>query len=230
MDEDIRKRYRRDFRGEPIRVVRQQLATIVRPAPIQQPDPVIETTPATTDPVLPIEQPLPTNHKSKRRSKRPTLILSGVVMLAVIGTAGFVLVKPKLHHDKTVVLGTSIQAQYQIPAFYPTNLPTGYTFNKDFKVLAPNVLYYSVSDSSNEKFYVTLQALPKNFDFSAFKQKFLKPDEYTTDIGSVVAGNMGASLVGSIRTNNSIWILINSPAVNSLPQLETITRSFQPAK
>jgi hypothetical protein len=114
-----------------------------------------------------------------------------------------------------------------IAIYYPQQLPAGYTYNNDAKMVKSTIFYFSVTGPNRQLFYVSQQPVPSNFDFDGFSKKFLNPDSFSTDAGSAVVGQAGASLVGSIRTNKNTWILINTAAVNSLSQLEVIARSLE---
>jgi hypothetical protein len=116
--------------------------------------------------------------------------------------------------------------QFDIPVYYPKDLPVGYTVS-NYKIIKKNILTYSVTNSKNQVFNVTLQTLTTSFDFVKFKKKFVKPDEYNTPIGSNLVGVAGSNLVGSIQTTDSVWILLNSKSTDSIKDMETITRSLR---
>jgi hypothetical protein len=197
-----------------------------------------------TPPPAPVESPIaepvkkPKLRKQKRakrkkRSLGKIFVIFGVILVIIlVGLVGWFVVKPRYiqtKNNQATAAGTATFSGINFPIYYPSNLPPGYTFNNDAKVIQENVLYYSITDPSGNKFYVTLQKLPPAFNFAAFNDKFLKPDQYTTAVGSVIAGQVGSSYIGSIQTSSNVWIIINSETKNSLPQLEAITRSFQAA-
>lgn len=124
-------------------------------------------------------------------------------------------------------LNPTISSQLTIPVYMPLGLPFGYIVNDDIKTLKFNILYFTVTGPGNQRYSITEEAIPPNFDFSSFTKKFLNPEVFTTNIGTVTAGVVGANLIGSIQTNKNTWILINAISTNSLAQLETIARSFE---
>lgn len=188
-----------------------------------------------TEGVPPVNEP--THSRKPRIHKRLILALSiAAVAVGLIVLGGYLLVtvvKPR--HDQTNKNTVTASAAATIqgidfPVYYPSHLPTGYTYNNDAKVIENNVLYYSIKDSKGNIYHVTLQPLPSSFNFSTFKDKFVKPDQYATNVGSVIAGQVGANIIGSIQSSDNVWIIVNSTAKNSLPELEAITRSFERAK
>jgi hypothetical protein len=211
MEEDLRRRFRRDYTAEPIRVT--------SPAAV----------PATNTPPPAPQAPAKDSPTSKFLS--PAKLMIAILLIVIVAAGGFFALHQK-HAPKNPVkhyFPSSItKDQIQIPVYYPINLPGNLIVDSNtFKVIQKNVLYYSVSNRAGDKFYITIQPLASNFDFVAFKKKFVKPDEYQTPIGSNLVGVAGTSLIGSIQTNKNVWILLNSSAIGSISTMETITRSFQ---
>ncbi len=249
MDEELRNRFRRtDYTR------RAQSATgHVRPVAKPRPKPTLPSAApvekVSPPPVIPVQEPEPTPIKQpklpkppkppkQRRPKRKKriiifiIIMTVILVLAGLAAAGWFLVRPRYVQSKnnqSTAASTPTIPGISFPLYYPSNLPVGYTYNKDIKVIKEDVLYYSITDPAGNIYHVTLQKLPAAFNFSAFNSKFQKPDLYTTNVGSVVAGQVGASSIASIQTSNNVWILINTDAKNVIPQLETISRSFQQA-
>lgn len=206
--------------------------------------PVKVVAPPPTPPQAPPEVPTPApppkpKHHTKKSPKRTRWVIIGFVALVIIAlgiTAGYFAIKSlkpnasQSNSSQTANSGSPTIPGISFPLYYPSNLPPGYTFNKDTKVLKNDVLYYSIADPKGNNYYVTLQPVPASFNFTAFNSKFLKPDQFTTNIGSVVAGQVGANYIASIQTNSNVWIIINSSNKDSLTPLEAISRSFQQAK
>jgi len=151
------------------------------------------------------------------------------IVIAVLGLAGagYAYFRPSHPPKKSTPLGQSISQLVSIPAYYPQNLPSGYSYNNDARTIKTNVLYLSVTGPGKQTFYITQQSVPASFDFVGFDKKFLNPDNFSSDAGSAIAGQVGANLIGSIQTNKNTWIIINSAGTNSLTELETVARSFE---
>ena len=248
MDEDLRNRFRRtDYtrrsqpmprRPKPVPTTVVEL-TSTQPAPekpleVSSPPPA---PPPPAPPTKPPKAPKPPKQKRAKRSKRPVaLIITVIVVIAVLlaaGLIGWFVVRPRYEQKKENQATASAAATIPgitIPIYYPSNLPPGYNFNNDTKVIKNDVYYYSINDPQGSTYHVTVQPIPAAFNFTAFTSKFLNPNQYTTNVGSVVAGQVGARFYASIQTTSNTWILIWTEAKNSLPQLEAITRSFQQAK
>lgn len=174
---------------------------------------------------VPAPETLPQTH---RNLKKP--VLTALIIVGVIGLAGAAYAYFRPSHPKPSQAAASIQLngqQISIPVYYPHNLPSGYTYNNDPKLLKTNVLYFSVTGPGKQTYYVTQQAIPASFDFTAFNKKFLNPDNFSSDAGTVTAGGVGANMIASIRTNKNTWIIINASATSPLTELETVIRSFE---
>jgi len=239
MSEDLRSRYRRDYTNEPIRqrpaAPKPALNETVKPIPAAAPP---SDTKAETPLVLPlstITEPAAPKHPRKHK-RRPSvskkLLITLALLLIVASGAGVGYYK--FHKDQTsgnqAYFPPSIISQVSIPLYYPINLPSGYKVNNDYKVLQQNVVYYSIKDAAANRYAVTIQPLPTSFDFNQFKGKFLKPDEFSTTIGSALVGTAGANLIASIRTDDNSWVIINASNTNTQTQLETIVRSLHKSK
>jgi len=165
-----------------------------------------------------------------KQFKKGLLPAAIVIVVVVLTVVGYFLFKPSHKPNPSTALGQSIAKLVSIPAYYPQNLPAGYTYNNDARTIKANVLYFSVTGPGSQAFYVTQQPVPASFDFVGFDKKFLNPENFSTDAGSSIAGPVGANLIGSILTNKNTWIIINSQGTNSLTELETVVRSLEYAQ
>lgn len=217
MDEDSRRRLRTSYTD----------SVSPRPSAVQQ------VRSGASEPVGPAHR----KRRRKRHLNRKKLLIIIIVIVAIAAIVGGVLfgLSFKEKRDQTQKNKHSVSAKttfpgISFPIYYPSNLAPGFAFNDDAKVLKDNVLFYSVTDPEGKKFFVTLQPIPPAFNYATFNDKFLKPHQYTTNIGSVVAGQVGANLIASIQTSDNVWIIINADGKNSQASLETITRSFEKAQ
>lgn len=172
--------------------------------------------------------------KIKPLLSRKTLTIIGVILVVIgVSVGGYVLLNQKPQKSAIAsTLSPEISSQLTIPIYLVQSLPKGYAVNNDFKIIHPNVLNFSITSPDGHKYSISEQLIPQNFDFVTFNKKFLSPDTYSTGVGTVTAGLIGSNIVGSIRTNNNSWILINAPSSgnSSLTDLEAITRAFYLAR
>lgn len=223
-EDDMRGRFRRDYSRPvdraPIRSTQQA------PEPTAPPEPKQRKEIRLALPALP------------SLSRRTAIILAGVVVIGVLAAGTILLLgngrsnKPGSSASVSISGATSVPAakdnEVKISVYTPKNLPSGYTYNNDGKVLKANVYYFSVTGPGNQLFYVTQQPIPPNFDFVSFNKKFLDLQTFTSDAGTGTSGIAGTSLIGSIQTNKNTWILINSASASSQTELQTIARSLEP--
>lgn len=189
------------------------------PPPATEQEPQVETQPVLS--------------KKELSFKKPILIASATFVFAALSFGAVLLVRSKHTVETPKLVSGTTAAEVKpvtIALYYPKNLPSGFTYNNDGKVLNPDVYYYSVTGPNNKKFYVTQQPIPANFDFKAFNKKFLNPDTFTANVGSVTAGAVGANMIGSVQTNKNTWIIVNTDATLPLVQLESVIRSLSESK
>jgi hypothetical protein len=217
MDEDLRGRFRRDFnqpsvRREPVPVQHHH-----RPAAPEHSQPLPAALEYTPKPDRPHRQ----------RNSRKRLILGLLILVIVAGAASGAYLYKHNSSKKHYFPPTITKKDMNIAVYYPVTLPPGFQIDNDFKVLQSNILYYSVTPPSGKKISLTTQAIPNNFDFNKFKSKFVKPDEYATAIGDSLVGQVGGTVLGSIRTDQNSWVILNSASLDSMNEMETITRSLR---
>src|SRR5665647_507580 len=90
--------------------------------------------------------------KPSRRFLFVALILTGAIGTGAIGYLYF-----KSSSDKSTSLSAfaqPIDERLTIPVYYPQNLPTGYVYNNDAKILSTNYYYYSVTSPNKQVFHV----------------------------------------------------------------------------
>jgi hypothetical protein len=121
----------------------------------------------------------------------------------------------------------SVRKQVHIALYYPVNLPNGmYVDRSSFMVPTKNVVTYTILDKGGNKFYVSEQNLPNNFDFDAFKKKFESNNEFATKAGNAFIGDLGSQIIASIPTPQQSWIIINTGAFTAQSEIPEICRAF----
>lgn len=178
----------------------------------------------------PATQPTTAITISTSQLKRGALVLTACVALVVVAAAAETVFKPKHAQSANNPRAQSVASLVSIPVYYPQDLPKGYSYNNDAKVLKTNVLYFSVTGPGKQKFFITQEPIPSNFDFTAFNKKFLNPDTFSCDAGSALVGQAGANMIGSVQTNKNTWVIVNSGSTTPQTELETVIRALEPTK
>lgn len=178
----------------------------------------------------PAPQPLAQPQAAKaKKSALPKLITALVVVILVIASGWLVI---KNHGSKKTSSGyfpaTITASQFNLAVYYPKGLPDGFNVSS-YKIVKQNVLTYVVSNSNNDQFYVTIQALPSSDQLAAYKKKISHSTTYAVPAGTALVGTAGSQLAGSIETTKNVWILLNSTALSRTADMEVITKAFQPA-
>jgi hypothetical protein len=239
MDDDLRRRYRRDYSRESIRSdPPKNPKPIARPAaerPTALRKQISEVEKDVPTPDLPIPQVDITKtasrkHKVRHKRSRLKVILSIIVLLIGCAVAG-ALAYTKLSGDTPQVArhfpSSITKSQTKMQLYYPTNLPGGYVVNNDFKTPEANVVTYSVSDSKSNKYVIAIQPLPRGFNIDDQKTKLLNPDTIKTNYGSAIVGTTVDGLLALIRTDDNSLIIIHALNKDTQPQLETIIKALQ---
>ncbi len=148
--------------------------------------------------------------------------IAASLLVVVIG--GLVLLASQ--HKTTGPFPASVRKQASFALYYPTELPAGWDVDQHSIGGNSQAVTYGITSNKSTKFAVSIQAIPADFDFTVFKKKFFSTDEFTTKIGSALVGEVGNSLVASIRTNDNSWILINTSYQTSRAELTELVRAF----
>ena len=144
-------------------------------------------------------------------------LLVGVVLLAIgLGALG--------HRRRYFPEGVVRQAHFAL--YYPANAPANFNVERSSIKGDGQAVFYVIRDDQRRPFYVSIQPMPADFDYAAFKQKFADTDESVVNIGSVLTGDAGVSLIASIRTVDNSWIIINAPDATTSAELQGLTRDF----
>jgi hypothetical protein len=165
--------------------------------------------------------------KKPRRGRRKLfrgLIAVIVLLLMAAASAGywfFLRTEPN-----PIPKGLRAHAAYQL--YYPSDLPKGLSVDKNsFKESEENqAIIFSVK-GNDRVYYVSLQPYPDSFDFSEFKKKFNDSDEVNTPIGSLFVGELASQLIGSIRTTDETWVIVNVADSTAGSELNAFLRSFE---
>ncbi len=120
-----------------------------------------------------------------------------------------------------------IRKQLHIALYYPVHPAQGMQVDRSsFMVPAKDVVTYVVKDNKNNKFYVTVQAQPSNFNFADFKQRLGVSNEFITSAGNAFIVDLGRQITANILTPKKSWILISTQAFTEQPELEVLCQSF----
>ena len=145
------------------------------------------------------------------------------ILLVVIAVGGFIYYRV----NYAGYFPHNVRRQVHIALYYPVNPPDGLRVDRtSFQVPYQGVVTYTLRDTRGNKFYVSEQALPGNFDFTAFKAKFESTDEITVPAGNALVGDLGIELIASIQTPKNSWIIINTPDITGQTELEALSRTF----
>lgn len=169
-----------------------------------------------------VDQDTLSQPSAARAKKRWVFILLSVVLLAAAGNGAWL-----YSQRSSSPIPAKVRKQVKFALYYPVNLPDGLQVDQKSFSSSNQVLTYNIQQAGKNKYFVSIQPLPSNFDFKAFKKKFATNDEFTTTIGIVFAGDLGSVFIASIRTNDNSWILINTSDVSAFAQLEAVARTFQ---
>lgn len=232
MDEDLRSRYRRDFRREAARTIPTRPGRLSPPSPPAAQVPSIpQNIPSSPLPAQPLaaaavetaEQtllPRPLEdipqprlakkavrkHRGRRKGRLKKLLFI-IFILLVIGSLGSV---GYIYYQNRDVVPKSVLAQANIPILYPAQLPAGFQINKSsFNVTNGNLIAYYADNSAGDRILFTVQAKPSNFDYDTFySQSLQNADKFTTDLGEGAVGTAQGRVLGSLTTDKT-WLIVS---------------------
>lgn len=233
--EDL-NRFRRFDNQRPVRPGRRlpiQLSTD-RP-PIASEAPVRPARSDSAQPLRPIIHGQPPSERGNQvaAQKRqlpvlPTLIAAFVVLLLVIGTAGFI-----IYYGRTSAnpIPASYRTAVDFPAYFPdpAKLPTGYHLDLGtFTSPAKGVILYNINYGGDRHIVVAQQNKPSDSDLKAFNsQRIPLHTTISTHAGQAVMGAIGDQDVVSLPTKTRAWIIITAPYNIDQEQLKAVLNSFK---
>ncbi len=199
MDDDMRRRYRRDYTGEMIKPPRPQAAAQPgRPAPNPS--------------IPPAHHPSPGHHAAahppvkSRRRRRPLIAALLVLLIAAAGGGGYWYRSNRLASP----VPDDVRASVNFPILYPSQLPSGYRLDDSSFSTSGGVVLYSAVNPAGTKIAFTDQQRPSNFNFNNFyKQGLSNSTTFDTPLGQAALGTANGRPLGSLVSDNS-WVLVSS--------------------
>lgn len=114
------------------------------------------------------------------------------------------------------------QIQNDLPFYYPYRLPKGFTINPSTIGGQADVTVYAISYGDNKNLAVSIQAIPKDFDFGNFYTHVMRGTrEVTSSVGQAFMGTIEDRSVVSIKGQKA-WILISAPDGINPSELEEV--------
>lgn len=160
----------------------------------------------------------------KTKSKPIWYILLGSLGVLVVAAGLVVFLLTKGNHASP--FPKEVREKVDFPLYYPSQAPPGWEVTPSSISATPDVVTYEVLKAPKARFLVSIQPYPNDFDYLGFKKKFVETDEFTSTVGTVFMGEVGNSLVVSIRTIEGAWILINTSDAATRPLATELSRYF----
>lgn len=157
-----------------------------------------------------------------RKTYKKTALLSLAVFLVTI----FIFLA-LLHIRGKEYLPATVRGKISAALYYPVNTPQGMHVDRaSFQSPAKDVLVFTITDSQDNKFYVSEEPLPANYSLSKFKEKFPVTENLQTSVGNALIGTLSNEIVASLPTTKNTWLIVNTTATDQHAELEAICRSF----
>jgi hypothetical protein len=142
--------------------------------------------------------------------KRPLVYMPLIVLLIAAGVGVYF-----IFYVSRDPIPQNIRSQVSFTLFYPKSLPSGWSIDKKsfYADAADQVVGYRLK-GPNGNLNITIQPVPKNFDFNNFYTKRLSNTvQFLTPLGQGAVGTAGGQLVGSLETTTS-WVLASPNSTN----------------
>lgn len=130
-----------------------------------------------------------------------------------------------LNYRRTSPIPHDITSQVDFPLYYPTELPAGFSLDKNSFTKTNKVVTYVVTYEDDKKLIFNIQARPTNFDFDGFQSKGKK---LKSSLGDAYIGSLGQNTVVSIATSET-WVFIGVPSPIDTSALEVILQHLEEA-
>jgi hypothetical protein len=116
-----------------------------------------------------------------------------------------------------------------LPLYYPSKLPEGFEAKPEtISAQADNtdLITYQVSYGNGNQLFVSIQAIPDNFDFIGFYKQTIQAEEFETKNGEAYIGSLNNNSVVSLKTQDA-WILVNAPGGIGATELKEVARNLR---
>ncbi len=157
-------------------------------------------------------------HNKKFGLVKPTLALSSVAIITLVGVALFQgpisgLLKPPSPFN------SDITQKMDIPLYYPTKLPSNYKIELgSINQPEADVVAYTISNDSGKKINISLQKQPEGFDLSPLYESLTDVSDLETKFGKVKVGSSSQGYrIANILTGKS-WVIITTEKDNLQPE------------
>jgi hypothetical protein len=149
-------------------------------------------------------------------------ILIAAVIAAWVVAGGFFLLyrnSSKSIDNPSPLASFSQSVKY--PLYYPAN---GY-IAPDSKTLTNGTVTYTVKYKDDDMF-VSIQPIPKNFDFNNFNRQVTGQTSIRTPVGKAIIGKLAGKLIGSITTDKA-WFLISAPPDTPVTDIQDVLQNLK---
>jgi hypothetical protein len=162
-----------------------------------------------------------------KRSRQKPFVLGLATVLLLIGIGGTWLTLGR-SAASIQMIPSNIRTAVDFPLYYPEQLPKGYTINPSSFGATNEVVTYSINYGTDSKLAISLQPIPRTFDFTQFYANSMKDAlSVNTTIGTAKIGNINGVQTVSL-TNAKTWLLISAPNGIGNDALLSVLKSFRP--
>ena len=158
------------------------------------------------------------SHRAYGRLKIVLAVSAGIA-ISILAVGIF------LHNRENGPIPRVILSQVNFPLYYPTELPAGFSLDKNSFSETSGVVTYVINYDNGKKLIFNTQALPKDFDFDSFQGNGKK---IGSSLGDAYVGSLGNNTVVSVATDKS-WLFIGVPSPINTPAMEVILQHLKQA-
>lgn len=158
-------------------------------------------------------------HPNKQQKFGKGRILTVLTLLFIICTATltYVLIIKK----SASPFPETIQKSVHFDLYYPTENKLNSSSIQD----VDGTVSYTVN-YKDSPMYVTIQAVPKDFDFTGLEKQIENSKSIRTPFGKAIIGTISERQIGSLKTDRS-WLLITSTKDTPQEDIEAILRQLK---
>jgi hypothetical protein len=170
--------------------------------------------------------------RKKNRSKLPTIILSVLGILIMLGgvAGGWLFL-----HREISPIPKSLRNSVNFTVYYPDpkKLPTGYSLNvSSFQIAQKNGVLYYVTYDGDKKIAFSVQEKISDVDLQSFYTNYMPlHQDFATPAGKAQIGASSSSgaekTLVSLPTNTNTWLLITAPLDINQDKLKQVLSSIR---
>jgi hypothetical protein len=159
------------------------------------------------------------------RRRLAVLVSGGIIVIALLVWGAWAFATRPVWPNPQLITASKTA---DFPVYYPTTLPSGFSYVKGSAKLSADVFIYALAyDGGKHQLHISVEAKPAGVQFDDFYTRILNNEsDVLSSQGKAVIGNAGGQTIGSLVTDKS-WVTLNTPSNIDTDTLKALIGSLR---